>query len=132
MAKKDRIRQALIESIKRDVPVLLKIDRAHHLNEVMDLTGFMSNFTTHTAKDLAGAIVALAPLLAMEDLCNVAHAARHGVVRSRRRSYDYAQKVADDAVRACGVDVEKWDAAREANDRRLMAQAFRGTNARAA
>lgn len=71
----ERARAALLAALERDVAELVKHDDMDGLDDTLANTGYMSNWTSHTCEDLGRGIMALAPLLDVDDLACVVHTA---------------------------------------------------------
>jgi hypothetical protein len=125
-----RVREHLITLITENVRDLVKLgtDRAFTaLDKTFDLTGFIDNLSDSSCERLGVAIVALAPTLDAEELIGVAH----GIVFHRHwrgtKTYDRADAMACEAVRACGVHFvrpnqnEDWDVTMSRAVRKLEA-----------
>lgn len=103
------VRASLVASIARDVEYLVKRDEFRKLEGLMETTGYLSNQGSQSSRSLGDAIVALATVLDMRSLEDVAHVAtfcRHiNPNRRRKGDWDRANAIADEALRAAGVDV---------------------------
>lgn len=126
-------RERLLEVITTNVRHLVNLGSLssfRRLEGVEELTGWMSNLTHSTHEQLGQGIIALATIADRETLIQLAHGAvfyRH-IRRSGhdgRRSlskpgdWERANMLADDALRACGVDVDKRNA-KEARDEQIQ------------
>lgn len=120
-------RERLLEVIAVNVRYLVNLGSLssfRRLEGIEELTGWMSNRSYSTHKRLADGIEALASVADRETLIQVAHGAafyRH--FNPKRRSdcgWDLAAMIADDALRACGVDVDKRNAKAERDEQRAF------------
>jgi hypothetical protein len=94
MSERRLTRNALVAIVRENVAWLLENDRRTAIEVVMELTGFRNNMSQQTIKGYADAIVALAAVIPMdwlEDLAHVAVFERH----FGRRNGRYIREVGD-------------------------------------
>lgn len=137
MSRKSQ-RERLLAVVAENVSHLVQLGSIaafRKLERIEEHTGYSCNFGTMTNKQLGKAIVAFAGMTTREQLISTAHAAvfyRHLPARRAKKdwnrpnnAWDRADKLADDALRYCGVDVDKRNAKIEAESERIMRQATR-------
>ncbi len=114
------IREALMESVERDVAGLVRRDLLDELEHVLELTGYANNGHPVSSKRLGRTIVALAGAIDRDILEGLAHGAAFYLARIAGAGYDRADAIGDQALRNAGVDVERRNAKIKADEERII------------
>jgi hypothetical protein len=117
--KRQSQRDQLLAVITENVRYLVRLGSLsafRRLEEIEEATGFCTNRARQTHEQLGKAVLAFASIADRHDLTQTAHCAvfcRH-YRKGNDDSWHRADKLADDALRMCGIDVDKRNAKMEA------------------
>lgn len=133
-------RQKLIDLITENVRIIAARGSQiafERLEEIESFTGFLTDRSPQSCESLANYIIAFAAMASRNDLINTAHGAvffriYNGKQHRSSAVWDHANTMADDALRACGVDVDARNERDARDEARMMAQASRRLARRAA
>ena len=123
-------RQKLLDLIAKNVRIIAarRTQRAWGaLEDIEGLTGFIINRSTATFEQQAKYIIGLAALSDRHDLLNTAHGSSFWRFYTKfdSKAWQHANAMADDELRACGVDVDARNAKAERDEARMRAQTRR-------
>jgi hypothetical protein len=120
--KRVSVRAALIAAIARDVTELVKRDRFHELEMVMELTGYMSNRSWSTSHRMGRAIIALSAVLERSWLESTAHGASFYCHFSGKLDWHRANARGDRTLRDAGIDIDARNAKEAREEKKARAK----------
>ena len=104
-------RAALVDVITREVAYLARRGEVCCLDALTEIAGWIYNYDRPVPiKQAASVLAALAPVLPDRDLVDVAGTAVFHAQKCRGKTYDQAEAIEDDVLRAAGVDVDRRNA----------------------
>ena len=123
MSRRKVDRSVLVDAVTRSVGALVRRGEADYLDMLTELAGWIYNFQcVPPARETGAALIALAPVLPQEHLEDLAHGAVF-YEHLRRKGNARADALADDVLRAAGVDVDRRNAEINAGSDRIIQQA---------